>query len=163
MFPTKTIKIHKVQKAYPSHGSYLLCLRYSSKKMKHLSQGHPIFPNIPLKNKNIIEISPHKKKHPSIHFHRLLKFLPQDRCLEFHSCRSCMAQSFHGLQQAWLQVLLSRHGLQVGTITMQLLEGSLELGQLIDHVVLSYLGAKRPVAGCLTYSIKNDGTPFHNR
>ena len=46
---------------------------------------------------------------------------------------------------------------------MQLLEGALELGQLIDHIVLSHLGAKRPVAGCVSDFSKNDGhPPFHN-
>ena len=133
-----------------------------------MSQGHPIFSKFSVEkqkyHRNISPIPPtKKKKHPSIHFHRLLKLLPQHCRLEFHSCRSCMAQSFHGLQQPWLQVLLSRHGLQVGTVALQLLEGSLELGQLIDHVVLSYLGAKRPVAGCLTYSIKNDGEVWEEK
>ena len=45
---------------------------------------------------------------------------------------------------------------------MQLLEGTLELGQLVNHLLLSYLGAKRPVAGCLICPRRMATPLFHN-
>ena len=43
---------------------------------------------------------------------------------------------------------------------MQLLEVTLELRQLIDHLLLSYLGAKLNNSLVSDFFIKNDGTPL---